>query len=579
MQTHTDPITPLLELDALKQAVSWPNPSIQSIVTLAGLFLASHRDRDAYTYFAARPDQPLFKALEGLFQARLANSLPFFRRPAWVRDALRKLDRAVDTAPGLTTYFRGAVEADLPRIFRRREMAVSDLEWVLAHKDQFPIGLRRGVYFGLARAYAALGNTKASDEALRRSGATSLHPSEPIILSDWWMTNRDGFRFTNPHLVELAPGVHVAQGYDFGDFAFVTTSDGIVAVDAGSNEANAAAALAQFRQSVSEAPVKWVILTHSHWDHIGGLKALVGPQTEVIAQAHFAEELAMTNTTNLPFRRYFASSAAPFNAVVPDRLIDEPTTLSLGGVEFGLYPVNGGETTDGLLVHLPEQGVVFAGDVAMPNLGAPFLPEGSIDGLLEAIGRIRELHPRVLVHGHTPLTELFTVDALPGLEASLIELRRHVLDGLRDSRPLTDVVYDNFLPDVLREHPAAVNPYLVTRNNVIQRTYQQRTGYWQPDGDGIEVIPPDAWAAALDLVGGGKQRSLTRAATALLEQGELPVAFKLIELGLRRYPHNLELQNMRGQALSGLRERNQQMNPFKFIIYSRWAGAELQPVA
>ena len=42
--------------------------------------------------------------------------------------------------------------------------------------------------------------------------------------------------------------------------------------------------------------------------------------------------------------------------------------MSLGGVEFGLHPASGGETSDGLVVHLPELGVILAGDVFMPNL-------------------------------------------------------------------------------------------------------------------------------------------------------------------------------------------------------------------
>ena len=579
----TEPFAPLLEFEALKQAVRWPNPALQTIVGLVGQFLAARRDRDAYAYFAERagehPDQPLFQALEGLFQARSSASLPVFRRPTTVRDALRKLDNAVERAPGLTTYFRGVVLADLPGMFRRREMAVSDLEWVLAHKDQFPIGLRRGVHLGLAKAYAALGHTQAAQEALRQSGVASLDGNAPVFVTDWWMTADDGFRFTTPRLLELAPGVHVAQGYDFSDFAFITTPDGVVAVDAGTTEAHAAEALAAFRASVSDAPIKWVILTHAHWDHIGGLRALQGPHTQVIAQSRFADELAMVNSTMLPFRHFFASETTPTYTVTADRLISEPTTVSLGGVEFGLHPASGGETSDGLVVHLPELGVIFTGDVFMPNLGAPFMPEGSIDGLLETIGRIRNLHPKLLVHGHTPLTDFFTVEALPGLEGSLSELRAHVLDAIRDSRPLTDVLGDNYLPDVLREQPAAVNPYLVMRDNVIQRIYHQRTGYWLPDGEGIDVIGPDAWAAALDLVGGEKQRSFVRAASGLIRQGDLPVALKVIELGLRRYPSDRKLRDLRRQTLERLRERQQQLNPFKFIVYSRWAGADLQPAA
>ena len=47
------------------------------------------------------------------------------------------------------------------------------------------------------------------------------------------MTARDGFRFRPPRLLEVAPHVYVAHGYDFADIAFVLTNDGVVAIDAG----------------------------------------------------------------------------------------------------------------------------------------------------------------------------------------------------------------------------------------------------------------------------------------------------------------------------------------------------------
>ena len=118
-----------------------------------------------------------------------------------------------------------------------------------------------------------------------------------------------------------------------------------------------------------------------------------------------------------------------------DQLIAGETTMSIGGTDFVLYPAAGGETSDALLVYLPASGVLFTGDVMMPYLGAPFFAEGSPDGLLDALRLIAGIGPRVLVHGHTTLTELFTVDAVPGLLAALTELRDQSLAGI--SRGLT----------------------------------------------------------------------------------------------------------------------------------------------
>ena len=113
---------------------------------------------------------------------------------------------------------------------------------------------------------------------------------------------------------------------------------------------------------------------------------------------------------------------------------------------------------------------------------------------------------------------------------------------------------------------------------MIKRVYQQRTGYWKPDGEGMEVFAPEEWAAALDLLGGGKEEAFVRSAQSLLDRRDHALALKLTDLGLRTYPTSQTLTHLRRQALDRLREQYQQLNPFKFIIYSEWAGAELPPV-
>ncbi|MGW2516703.1 MBL fold metallo-hydrolase [Streptomyces sp. NPDC001617] len=88
--------------------------------------------------------------------------------------------------------------------------------------------------------------------------------------------------------------------------------------------------------------------------------------------------------------------------VVPDRLVGRPETLTVGGTRFDLIPIAGGGTSDGLLVHLPDQDVVFTGDMCMTYLGAPFFPEGSAEGLFGALRTVQDLDPRLLIHGHIP---------------------------------------------------------------------------------------------------------------------------------------------------------------------------------
>ncbi len=575
------PVTRNVELEALQEAVRWPNPTPQTVLALAGQFMANRRDHEGYTFFQERatsqPDQPLLLALEGLFQARSAGEVPLLQRVAWVNEALAKLDRAVSQGSGLTRYFRGTVLAQLPAEFGKAEAAVVDLEWVLQNQERFPLGFRRNGYRALAQAYTILGREQEAEAALQRSGYASLDPTLPLFTANSWVTAKEGFRFSPPRFVEFAPKVYVAQGYDFADLAFVLTDDGIVAIDAGTTETNARAVLTVLRR-LSPLPITHLILTHAHWDHIGGLAGLKAPGAQVIAQAKFADELRRVNETGVGFRYFFGGEGRRRYEVVPDRLISQRESLTVGGTEFVLYPVRGGETEDALVIHLPASGVLFVGDAFMPYLGAPFLPEGSAEGLFETIALIRALNPRLLIHGHPPLTENFTMEALPGLEVGLHDVYDRTLQGIGQGKTLVEILHQNLLPSALRAHPQAVIPFLVVRDQLITRVYQQRTGYWKPDGEGMEVLAPQEWAAALDLLGGEKEEAFVRSAQVLLDRRDAALALKLTDLGLLTYPTSQTLMHLRRQALDRLREKYQQLNPFKFIIYSEWAGAELPPV-
>jgi glyoxylase-like metal-dependent hydrolase (beta-lactamase superfamily II) len=576
------PIVPDFELEALKEAVRWRNADVAAVMTLTGRLMAGRRDGEGLVYFreraAAEPGRGLFLALEGVFQARQADKVSLFRRVAWVNEAVAKLDRAVVLEPGLPRYLRGVVLAGLPERFGKAPTAAEDLTWMLDNKERFPVGLRRGAYYGLAQAYTTLGRKAEAAEALVRSGASGLDATQPVFVADFSVSARDGFRFRPPRLMELAPGVHVAQGFDFGDIGFISTDEGVVAIDAGTTEETARAALQAIRR-VTSRPITHVILTHAHWDHIGGLGALLESNPQVIAQVGFAEEQRIVNGTGVPFRYFFgAAGSGRRYDVQPHHLVRAPETLTAGGTRLVLYPARGGETADALLIHVPDRGVLFVGDAFMPYLGAPFVAEGSAEGLFETMALIRSLQPRVLVHGHPPLTDIFTAEALPAIEATLRELHQRVGTAVADGRTLAEILHDNILPASLREHPRAVMPYLVMRDNFVKRVYHQSTGYWKPDGEGMEVLAPAEWAAALDLLGGHREDAFVRSVRGLVDRGDDVLALKLAQLGLVRYPASEALAALRRRALDNMRLRHQQLSPFKFIIYSEWAGAELSPV-
>jgi glyoxylase-like metal-dependent hydrolase (beta-lactamase superfamily II) len=566
--------------ESLKVAASWPGADRATLVTLATVLAATGQDQEGQRYFealaASQPDQVLPLTLAGFFQVRAGED---------IAAGVAKLDDAASRDLGPAQYYRGLALAGLPAEAGHAEQAIADLQFVLAVRDQFPSNMIRAVYHGLAAAYAAMGENDLAVKAAADSGLSAATAQARLEFGGGWTNAADGYHFTRPAIIEVAAGIRAARGYDFADFAFVSTEAGVVAIDAGTAPHRVKAALAD--AGIDAADVSHVILTHAHFDHAGGIAALNGPQAQVIAQAGFPAELERQHANVVPFRS-FTGEGAGFGAgdldeTPPETAVDQPITerteVTIGGTQFVLYPTSGGETGDALMVHLPASGVLFTGDVMMPYLGAPFFAEGSPDGLLEALRLITELDPRALVQGHTVLTEVFTVQAIPGLLAALTELRDQSLAGIRRGLTLTDLLAQGLLPEVLRDHPAAVGPYLATRDHFVQRLHHQHSGYWQADGQGLEPVGAAERAAALDLLAGGNPDQFASAARTLLAQRDAALALEIVTAGLARHPDHERLRQLRQQALYQLMERHQLQDPFRFLIYAELAGAEIGPVA
>lgn len=123
-----------------------------------------------------------------------------------------------------------------------------------------------------------------------------------------------------------------------------------------------------------------VLITHSHWDHVGGHGYFrrLDPAPRFYASARSAEQLERQEGNGGPYqrwwgRRFRVGAVTDFRA---DVAIGEPTEVVFGGTRVSLVPSPGGETRDALLVHLPDESVLFGGDFIMPYLGAPHAEEG-----------------------------------------------------------------------------------------------------------------------------------------------------------------------------------------------------------
>jgi len=237
-------------------------------------------------------------------------------------------------------------------------------------------------------------------------------------------------------------------------------------------------------------------------------------------------------------------------------------------IEF--IPVQGGETNDALLIHLPDHGVMFVGDFIMPYLGAPFVEEGSLEGLLEAIDLVAQKNPRHLLHGHEPLTRLFASPSmLAQLKTYLAWLHEEVLAAIRRGAERAAIQQANLIPPgLLTDAPEAHLPYLVLRENVINRIYDQQVGYWQPDLQGVDYLSrADRGSILIDYLG-ISERQLVKAIEWMIADGKYELAATALAWTKGRFAGSKSLAEVERLTYRKLMEKYQEFNPFKFIIYA-----------
>jgi cyclase len=212
------------------------------------------------------------------------------------------------------------------------------------------------------------------------------------------MTWDDG----NAYLEEMAPGVYAYVQPDGGwmvnNCGVVTDPSGdAVIVDTTSTEKRTRAFLAEVA-GVSTRDPRIAVNTHSHPDHTYGNGFL--PETTTIIGHHLCREgvlrAGLAATQELP---------ADYGDLVvrpPDVTIDSDIALHLEGFPVELKVMGPAHSTNDVGVWLPEQRVMFAGDLAFSG-GHPIFLEGSMLGFLAATRRMRELAPEVLLPGHGPV--------------------------------------------------------------------------------------------------------------------------------------------------------------------------------
>jgi glyoxylase-like metal-dependent hydrolase (beta-lactamase superfamily II) len=354
--------------------------------------------------------------------------------------------------------------------------------------------------------------------------------------------------------VDLGDGIFMSRG--IANTYLVTTADGDVLINTGL-DVEAPEIKARFAR-VSDAPLRCITFTQGHPDHVGGWSEFDGPGVETIAQANHADVREYWRHLH-PFYverimklwgRFTAdidSSSHPPEPVLSRTFVDRDA-FTLGDRRFELHGTPGGETTDALVVWLPESRTVFVGNLLGPMFGhVPNLYTIRGDKIRSAMAFVHsvdlviDLEPETLVNGHDVFRGADAVRAtLTKVREATTYLRDQVIDGMNAGRDLWTLMSEVTLPSELalpQMHGKV--PWIV------RAVWEEHVGWFRYESTTeLYAVPSSAvWSDLLDLCGGSD--ALVDRARQHVDHGRPLHALHLTDIVRSRFPEDdvaLEIQ-------------------------------------
>ncbi|MBI5505248.1 MAG: MBL fold metallo-hydrolase [Deltaproteobacteria bacterium] len=358
-------------------------------------------------------------------------------------------------------------------------------------------------------------------------------------------------------VIEVTGGVHVAVGFGLANSIMIEGSDGVVIVDA-MESAEAARPVREAFRKISDKPVRAIVLTHNHADHIFGAGVLAGSDhPEVIAHATFARELEKLAGPLQPvlfkrsMRQFGTALPSPerlncgigprlltdANSVLapllPTRTFDgEQTEIDVAGVHMVLVHAPG-ETPDQIFVWLPDKRVLLAGDNfyhSFPNLYT--IRGGTYRDVLEwiaSLDKMRALRPAFLVPGHTlPISGTDEIArTLTDYRDAIQYVHDRTVTLMNDGLSAEDIAAQVQLPASLAERPYLAEHYGRIDWSV-RAIFDGYVGWFSGNAADLPTMSSQKVARRMATLAGGSEK-LRDAARAALEQGDARWALELAD--------------------------------------------------
>ena len=312
--------------------------------------------------------------------------------------------------------------------------------------------------------------------------------------------------------------------------------------------------------AIDDSPVRYVVLTQGHVDHVGGFDHLAEPGTELIAQASNAacqaddarlsffrparSGFAFAETIGKALRYVQAHGGAPTaqSHPVPSITFEQEYHFELGGERFELFAVPGGETVDSLALWLPDRGACFTGNLFSALFGhIPNLVTIRGDryrealGFVESLEKVLALDAEVLLVGHhDPLVGRALIRSeLERLRDATLFVHDETVKGMNEGKDVHTLMREIELP----AHLEVGQGYGKVAWDV-RAIWENYAGFFHHRSTTeLYGVPAESVHADLAELAGGSDAVAARAAERLAA-GEPQDAIHLVEVALGGDPAN-----------------------------------------
>jgi quinoprotein relay system zinc metallohydrolase 2 len=211
-------------------------------------------------------------------------------------------------------------------------------------------------------------------------------------------------------LTEVAPGIHVRQGVcedataenddEIANIGFIVGRDAVMVIDPGGSGADGAR-LRDTIRTTTDRPIRYVVLSHVHPDHIFGASAFVADKPVFVGHARMPEALAERGDYYQHELAAIVGRERAGSWVMPTLLVRDQTELDLGGRTLVLTAHGVAHTDNDLSVLDRQTGTLWAADLLFVDR-IPSL-DGSLVGWLKELDKMKTLPATHAVPGHGPL--------------------------------------------------------------------------------------------------------------------------------------------------------------------------------